>query len=82
VHSQAKLILLCVVIAAILYVLISPLPELAATSTLKLPIFSLILVVLLLIGFGLEIPLFRWRQRVVCFSECHLLLAFTCVRLC
>ena len=51
--SRAKLILLCVVIAAILYVLISPLPELAAT-TLKLPIFSLILVVVLVIGFAIS----------------------------
>ena len=81
-RSQAKLILLCVVIAAILYVLISPLPELAATSTLKLPIVGLIFVVVLLIGFRLEIPLSPWYEQVVCCSGHNSLLAFTCVRLC
>jgi len=48
VSRLTKLILLWVVIGAILYVLISPLPELAATSTLKLPVLSVIFIVLLL----------------------------------
>ncbi len=38
VSGRLKLALLAVVIAAILYVLISPLPELAATSTLNFPV--------------------------------------------
>lgn len=81
-RSQAKLILLCVVIAAILYVLISPLPELAATSTLKFPIFGLVLVVVLLIGFQLEIPLSSWYEQIAGGSEYDFRLAFICVRLC
>jgi len=48
VSDRAKLILLLVVIGAILYVLISPLPELAATSTLKFPVVLVILIVFLL----------------------------------
>jgi hypothetical protein len=35
------------IIVAILYVLISPLPELAATSTLRFPVLPLLLIVLL-----------------------------------
>ena len=80
--SQAKLILLGVVIAAILYVLISPLPELAAVSTLNLPDFALVLLLMLGIGSTLEIPLFTWHEQIVCFSEHHSTLELTCVRLC
>ena len=46
--GHLKFLLLLVVVAAILYVLISPLPELAATSTLNFPVFPLVIVVLLL----------------------------------
>jgi len=45
VSGRTKLILLCAIIAAILYVLISPLPELAATSTLKFPVLPLLLII-------------------------------------
>jgi hypothetical protein len=46
VSGRLKLALLIVVIAAILYVLVSPLPELAATSTLNFPVAPLIIVLL------------------------------------
>ena len=46
VSGRLKFLLLVVVVAAILYVLISPLPELAATSTLNFPVIPLIIVVL------------------------------------
>jgi hypothetical protein len=82
VRNRGKLILLGVVIGAILYVLISPLPELAATSTLKLPGFGLILLIVLLIGPPPEIHLSPWYEQIVCFCERHSMLAFTCVRLC
>jgi hypothetical protein len=81
VSRRAKLMLLGVVLAAILYVLISPLPELAATSTLKFPVFPLILIVFILLSptnsFGLT-GLFGDASR----PECNILLARTCVRLC
>lgn len=41
--DRLKFLLLVVVVAAILYVLISPLPELAATSTLNFPVVPLII---------------------------------------
>jgi len=82
VRNRGKLILLGAVIGAILYVLISPLPELAATSTLKLPSFGLILLIVLLTGPPPEIPLSPWYEQIVCFCERHSMLAFTCVRLC
>lgn len=47
VSRRLKLALLIVVIAAILYVLVSPLPELAATSTLNFPVVPLIIVFLM-----------------------------------
>jgi hypothetical protein len=47
VSGRAKLVLLLVIIAAILYVLISPLPELAATSSLKFPVLPFLLIILL-----------------------------------
>jgi hypothetical protein len=47
VSGRVKWILLLVVLGAILYVLISPLPELAATSTLNFPVLPVIIVVLL-----------------------------------
>jgi hypothetical protein len=46
VSGRLKFLLLIVVVAAILYVLISPLPELAATSTLNFPVLPLIIVFL------------------------------------
>jgi hypothetical protein len=46
VSGRLKFLLLVVVVAAILYVLISPLPELAATSTLNFPVVPLIIVLL------------------------------------
>jgi hypothetical protein len=46
VSRRLKFLLLIVVVAAILYVLISPLPELAATSTLNFPVLPLVIVLL------------------------------------
>lgn len=46
VNRRLKFLLLMVVVAAILYVLISPLPELAATSTLNFPVLPLLIVFL------------------------------------
>ncbi|HKR83707.1 MAG TPA: hypothetical protein VJS37_05995 [Terriglobales bacterium] len=46
VSSRLKFLLLMVVVAAILYVLISPLPELAATSTLNFPVLPLIIILI------------------------------------
>lgn len=46
VNGRLKFLLLMVVVAAILYVLISPLPELAATNILNFPVLPLIIVLL------------------------------------
>ena len=46
VSGRLKFLLLMVVVAAILYVLISPLPELAATSTLNFPVLPLIVILI------------------------------------
>lgn len=46
VSGRLKFLLLMVVVAAILYVLISPLPELAATSTLNFPVLPLIIILI------------------------------------
>ncbi len=46
VSRRLKFILLMVVVAAMLYVLISPLPELAATSTLNFPVLPLAIILL------------------------------------
>jgi len=81
VSYRAKLVLLIVVLGAILYVLISPLPELAATSNLKFAVLPLLLIVLILCSFAtgsrvLEI----WRN--LGFTNSQLLLARSCVMLC
>jgi hypothetical protein len=82
VSSRAKLILLGLLIAAILYVLISPLPELAATSSLNVHLFSLVILIIILItppGAEARHELLRnlsfWRE----FSD---FLDRSCVRLC
>lgn len=46
VNGRLKFLLLMVVVAAILYVFISPLPELAATNILNFPVLPLIIVLL------------------------------------
>jgi hypothetical protein len=46
VSGRLKFLLLLVVVAAILFVLISPLPEPAATSTLNFPVLPLIIVLI------------------------------------
>ena len=81
VSYRAKLALLSVVIAAILYVLISPLPELAATSASGLPVFTLILLVLLL-AVPPSLSRLAGCSRAVTFLERDTLLAQECVRLC
>ena len=81
VSYRVKLTLLSVVIAAILYVLISPLPELAATSALNVPVFVLTLLVFLLVAPSAASRL-AWRTRTVTFLERDTLLAQECVRLC
>ena len=78
--NRAKQAILGGVIAAILYVLISPLPELHATHLLNLPPAALIFVVLLLMS-PVPPPL-TWHLRVVFLGERDTLLAQTCVRLC
>ena len=45
--GNAKFVILLAAVAAILYVLISPLPELAATNTLNFPVVPLMMVLLL-----------------------------------
>lgn len=47
VNGRLKFLLFMVVVAAILYVLISPLPELAATNTLNFPVLPLMIVLLM-----------------------------------
>ena len=80
VSSRAKQALLGGVIVAILYVLISPLPELDASHLLHFPAVSLIFVVLLLIS-PLAPPLPR-HLRFTFPGERDTFLAQTCVRLC
>jgi hypothetical protein len=82
VRSWTKAILLGVVIAAILYVLISPLPELDATSRLNFPLFPLMLLSILMPGFCLPIPELAWWGRIASLSERDILQAKTCVMLC
>jgi hypothetical protein len=81
VGGRTKIILLGAVIAAILYVLISPLPELAATSTLKFPLLPLVLIVLLL---GAQLPssgFVRWA-RITAVSERDILWSRNRILLC
>ena len=79
-NYRAKVVLLGVVLAAILYVLISPLPELAATSSLQFPVFAAVLV-LLLLG-PVASPRLACLLRTPFLYERHGLLARSCVRLC
>ena len=81
VSCRAKLILLGVVLVAILYVLISPLPELAATSNLKFAVLPLLLIVLILSAgaYGSR-PLRIWGN-VGC-TNSQTLMARSCVMLC
>ena len=81
VSYRVRLAVLSVVIAAILYVLISPLPELAATSALDLPVFALILLVLFLTEPS-PVSRLAWGMGAVTFLERDTLLARECVRLC
>ena len=83
VSYRAKLILLGFILAAILYVLISPLPELAATSTLKLHLFPLplILVVLILLSPCCGIRPARLSDDAP-WSDCQFFLGRNCVMLC
>ena len=80
--SWTRAILLGVVIVAIVYVLISPLPELDATSTLTYPVFPLILLSIVMPGFFLHIPASAWCPRFASLSEGDILQAKTCVMLC
>jgi len=82
VRGWTKVILLGVVISAILYVLVSPLPELDATSTLNFPVFPLMLLSILIPGFGLPNSLLGWWGRVALLSERDILQGKTCVMLC
>lgn len=82
VGSRTKQALLGIVIAAILYVLISPLPELAATNLLHFPAVPLMFLVVLLLMIPDPPALPPWLRRVVFFGERDILLAQTCVRLC
>jgi hypothetical protein len=81
VSSRARLTLLLVLIGAIVYVLISPLPELAATSNLKFPVFALAVVI-----FFLNLPAGEPRSaalfRYILFLDRDNLLVLTCVLLC
>jgi hypothetical protein len=82
VRGWTKAILLGVVIAAILYVLISPLPELDATSRLNFPALPFMLLSILIPGFCLPIPVLAWCGRIASLSDCDILQAKTCVMLC
>lgn len=79
--SRTKLAVLGVVIAAILYVLISPLPELDATHLLNFPVMSLVLLVVLLL-MPPEPSRLPWLRRPAYVGEREVLLAETCVLLC
>ena len=80
VSYRAKLVLLGVVLAAIMYVLISPLPELAATSSLKLVVLPLLLIMLILISGGDSRP-HRIRSNFD-WPNSQIWLAQSCVMLC
>jgi hypothetical protein len=82
VRGWTKAILLGVVVVAILYVLISPLPELDATSALNFPVFPLMLLSILIPGFCLPTPVLAWCGRGASLSERDTLQAKTCVMLC
>ena len=82
VSRRAKLVLLCVVIAAILYVLISPLPELAATTALKFPAPAFTLFVILLLGSLIHTLLLAGPSHENFFCSLGILLARNCVWLC
>jgi hypothetical protein len=82
VRGWTKAILLGMVIVAILYVLISPLPELDATSTLNFPILPLMLLSILMPGFCLPTAVLAWCGRVASVSERDILQGKTCVMLC
>jgi hypothetical protein len=82
VSSRTKLTVLAVVIAAILYVRISPLPELAAHSAIKSPVIMFMTLVILFFGSVLEFPGSIWRVLTIVSAERDTLLARTCVRLC
>lgn len=79
---RTKLTVLAVVIAAILYVRISPLPELAAHSALKSPVVTFMTLVVLFFALVLEPPRSAWRMPTIALCERDTLLARTCVRLC
>ena len=80
--ARAKLLILSGVIAAILYVLISPLPELDATHLLSFPPQVLILLVLLLFPLPSDPRLPAWLRRDAFVADGDTLIAQTCVRLC
>ena len=80
--NRTKLTVLAVVIAAILYVRISPLPELAAHSALKSPVVTFMTLVILFFGSLLEFPRSILRVPVMVMGERETVLALTCVRLC
>lgn len=77
----AKLILLGIVIITILYVLISPLPELAATSSLNLHISTYVFLIILLLARPAGARLDFLRQLPFA-SEVTDVVDRTCVRLC
>ena len=79
---RAKRAILGGVIAAILYVLISPLPELDATHLLNFPPADLMLLVVFLLSLPASRPLPAWLRREAFVAEGDNLLAQTCVRLC
>jgi len=81
VSYRAKLVLLGVVLVAILYVFISPMPELAATSTLKFPVFPLIFIVLILLS-PTGSPRPAGFLSDASWFDGNILLVRTCVRLC
>ena len=81
-RGWAKAILLGVVIVAILYVLISPLPELDATSRLNFPVFPLMLLSILIPGSCLPMAGLAWCGWGTSLSERDILQAKTCVMLC
>lgn len=80
--NRTKLTVLAVVIAAILYVRISPLPELAAHGAIKSPIISFMTLVILFFASVLEPPHLVWHAPKVILDNRDTLLALTCVRLC
>ena len=79
VSGRLKFLLLMVVVAAILYVLISPLPELAATSTLNFPVLPLIIILMVpnLVDLARTAPPVHitdvWRDKDLASRNCALL---------